>query len=333
MTRIFWRLLAVVVGVTAVSACASSNPFPLSARLKWDHQVQFAGIYTALEEGYYAGRNLDVTLEEVDKSRDATWQSVMDGENDIGIGAPEELIIARSQGAPVKAIAVIFKLNPFVYVVSPDSDVETPYDFVGETIVVSPGQGTMLYATMMDNLGIDRSQINEIPSHSFNIEECWAGSGEKGLPPAAACPTYATAELARARYEGWDVAAIWPSDYGVPFYGDVIYTTDDFLEQHPDEVAAFVAATLQGWQKASDEPELATQYTLRYDPALDEAAQLSALETSLPLIDTGQTEIGWMDPAVWQRMYDVLWEQGFIEEPFDVTAVYTNEFVEQAYNR
>ncbi len=329
----FINSLLWLVGVTAVTACASSVPFPLSLRLKWDHQVQFAGIYTAMEEGYYAGQNLDVTLEEVDKSREATWQSVIDGENDIGIGAPEELIIARSQGFPVKAIAVIFKLNPFVYMVSPDSDIQTPYDFTGNTVVVSPGQGTILYTAMMDNLGIDRSQIDEIPSHSFNVQECWAGSSEKAFPPAAACPTYATAELARARHEGWDAVAIWPSDYGVPFYGDVIYTTDDFLAQHPDEVAAFVQATLQGWQQAADNPEQAVQYTLRYDPDLNEAVQLAALETSLPLIDSGQTEIGWMTPADWQRMYDVLWEQGFIEKPFDVETVYINEFVEQAYNR
>jgi ABC-type nitrate/sulfonate/bicarbonate transport system substrate-binding protein len=96
-------------------------------------------------------------------------------------------------------------------------------------------------------------------------------------------------------------------------------------------VERFVRATLKGWQLAADDPELGATHTLAFDRDLDKALQLSALEASLPLIDTGQGQIGRMNPVIWQQMYDILLEQGFITEAFDVTTVYTNEFVEKAY--
>jgi NitT/TauT family transport system substrate-binding protein len=313
----------VLAGCSALANSSQSEPATVSVRLKWLHQVQFAGIYTAEKEGYYAEENLTVKLDEVDFNTKLSYESVLAGQNDIGVAAPEELIKARSEGKPLKAIAVVFRLNPFLYIASNESGVKTPQDFVGKTVAVSPGQGTILYTAMMSNLGIDRSQINEIPPPSFNLKECW--------DVAAVCPDYATYGLATVRYEGLDFTPIWPNDYGVSYYGDVIFTTDQFLEEHPDVVERFVRATLKGWQKAVDDPELATKHTLTYKAELDEGLQFTALESSLPLIDTGEDRVGWMRPEVWQQMYDVLLDQDLIAQPIDITTVYTNEFVEKMY--
>ena len=44
------------------STYAWSQPSEVTLQLKWDHQFQFAGYYTALEKGYYAEENLKVSL-------------------------------------------------------------------------------------------------------------------------------------------------------------------------------------------------------------------------------------------------------------------------------
>jgi ABC-type nitrate/sulfonate/bicarbonate transport system substrate-binding protein len=319
--------LILVLISSVITACNSSAaaqpPAQVSVRLKWLHQTQFAGMYVAEKEGYYTAENLSVKLDPVDLTKNVTYENVLAGDNDIGIGAPEEIIIARSEGKPLQAIAVIFRLNPFVYLASGESGVKTPQDFEGKTVVVSPGQGTILYTAMMANLGIDRSKINEIPSQSFtDIKECWK--------VAAACPDYASNALVKAQQEGLDFTAIWPSDYGVPFYSDVIFATDEFIEKNPDVAQRFVRATLKGWQKALEDPELATKDTLAFDSNLDHAVQLAGLNASTPLVDTGEDYIGYMKPEVWQQMHDILLEQGFIKAPLDVKSVYTNEFVEKA---
>lgn len=298
----------------------AAEPEQISVRLKWLHQTQFAGIYVADQEGYYAQENLEVTVEPIDLERQVTLDYVLAGENDFAIGAAEEIIIAQSQGHPVRAVATIFKLTPLVYLSPAEAGIKTPSDLVGKTVALSPGQGTYLYEAMMGQLDIDRSQINEIDMSVWGLD-CWQ--------TADMCAVYATNELVQANYEGIETNVLWPSDYGVPFYGDVIFTTEEFIEQNPDVVERFVRATLKGWQKAIEDPELATNATLQYDPELDKGFQLEAMKASIPLIDTGDG-LGLMQEERWQQMHDVVLEQGLIDGPVDLSKVYTNEFIEKA---
>lgn len=316
-------LLLVLVASVWLTACGSSKPKPaeVSVRLKWLHQTQFAGIYVAAQEGYYKDENLTVKFEPIDLDRQITIDYVMAGENDFAIGAAEEMIIARSEGKPVKVVAVIFRIAPLVYAAPKTAGINSPADLQGKTVALSPGQGTYLYEAMMGQANVDRSQINEKDMTEWDIYECWK--------TADACATYATYALALAKNDGVEATALWPNDYGVPFYGDVLFTTDEFIKEHPDVVERFVRATLKGWQKAIEDPELATQATLALDPKLDHNFQKIAMEMSIPLIDTGEDTLGYMRSTIWQTMHDVLLEQGLISGPVDLTTVYTNEFVEK----
>lgn len=314
-------LFTLVIG-TLLGACTATpavEPDEITLQLKWLHQTQFAGVYVADQEGYYTDENLVVHINPIDINRQVTLQYVLDGEADIAIASAEELIIARSEGKPVKAVAVIFRLNPLVYISKKDSGIHKPEDLVGKTISLGPGQSTYLYEMLLQRAGIDRSQVNEVGFVDFDLYKCWE--------VADVCSHYATAGLAQANYDGVETNVIWPSEYGIPFYADVIFTTDDFIEQHPDIVARFVKATLHGWQKAIEDPELATTDTLIFDPNLNEGYQLASMKTSIPLIDTGQDVIGYMRPEIWQQMHDVLLAQNLISAPVDLDTVYTNEFV------
>jgi len=310
-----------IFAMLLLGACgAPEEPDQVSIRLKWEHQGQFAGVYVADQEGYYAEENLDVTIEPLDMDRQVTTEYVMNGENDFALGAPEEMIIAHDEGKPVQAVAVIYKIVPLVYMTPAETGIKSPHDFPGSTVALSPGQGTYLYEAIMGALSIDRSQIDEIDMPSWNIVECWEG--------ADVCPGYAISDIPYAEHEGISVQAIWPGEYGVPFYGDVLFTTDTFIEENPDVVQRFVRATLKGWQEAIENPELAADAVMTFAPDADRELELESVETSIPLIDTGEGQIGRMSEDVWTEMHDVLLERGLIEEPVDLSTVYTNEFVE-----
>lgn len=304
-----------------LSACqTTSEPDQVSVRLKWAHQTQFAGLYVADKEGYYAEENLIVQLDPADPEQITSSEKVLAGENDFGISAPQELLIARSQGKPVRAIAVIFRLNPWILMAPAEAGITKPADLVGKTVAYSPGQGEWLYKSLINNLSIDSSQINETEMTTFDIFKCWE--------TADICNDYAINGLARAKQEGIEATAIWPSDYGISFYADILFTTDQMIEEHPDLVQRFVRATLNGWQKAIEDPDLGTEDTLAFDSSLDAAFQHTALEMAVPLIDTGQEQLGRMDPEVWQQMYELLQDQGVLAGGIDVASVYTNQFIE-----
>ncbi len=314
-------LVLFMLGLSLWTACeAPVEPDQVSIRLKWLHQAQFAGVYVADQEGYYADENLAVTIEPLDMDRQVTAEYLLNGENDFALGAPEEMIIARSAGEPLQTIAVIYKIVPLVYISPAETGIESPHDFPGNTVALSPGQGTYLYEAIVGALDIDRSQITEIDMPSWDVLECWE--------EAEVCPGYAISDIPYAERNGVSVQAVWPGEYGVPFYGDVLFTTDTFAEQNPDVVRRFVQATLRGWQKAIEDPDLAADAVLAFAPDAERQSERDSVEAAIPLIDTGDSPIGQMSPDVWQDMHDTLLERGLIDSPVDLSTVYTNEFVE-----
>lgn len=319
--KLMRTMLFLMLSMMLWSACTTtpSAPDEVSVRLKWRHQGQFAGMYVAAEEGYYAEENLDVTIEPLDMDRQLTKDYVLNGENDFALGAPEELIIARSEGEPVQAVAVIYKIVPLVYMSPVEKNIESPHDFSGKTVALSPGQGTYLYEAIMGELDIDRSTVNEIEMPSWDVLECWDS--------ADVCPGYAISDIPYAERNGEPTTAIWPGEYGVPFYGDILFTTDAFIEENPDVVERFVRATLKGWQKAIEDPKLAADAILAFAPDADRELERASVEASIPLIDTGQGMIGQMRPEVWEEMQTILLNRGLLDAPIDLDTVYTNEFV------
>ena len=51
------------------------------------------------------------------------------------------------------------------------------------------------------------------------------------------------------------------------------------------------------------------------------------LEQSVPLIHTGNSKIGMMDDDSWQSVIEVLIVNNIIDQPPDMTDIYTNRFI------
>ena len=83
-----------------------SAPEQVSIQLKWKHAFQFAGYYAAIEKGFYRDNGLEVTLKEIDFSKNNVAQ-VVDGESEYGI-ADSALALHRLNGKPVVLVDQIF---------------------------------------------------------------------------------------------------------------------------------------------------------------------------------------------------------------------------------
>ncbi len=68
-------LVVIITGCTAIAISSKPEPATVSVRLKWLHQIQFAGLYTAQQQGYYEEENLTVKLDEIDFETQATYES------------------------------------------------------------------------------------------------------------------------------------------------------------------------------------------------------------------------------------------------------------------
>ena len=118
---------------------------------------------------------------------------------------------------------------------------------------------------------------------------------------------------------------IKPRDYGINFYADTLFTTEEMINNHPDVVKAFVAASIAGWEKALENPDEAVTATLKVNSSLDREHQTKFLELSLPLINDGQ--IGFSEKERWNQMQEILLDQNLLSNPINIDQVFSNNFL------
>ena len=315
--------MASVVGVSFLSQHAEASPGDeVTLRLKWLHQAQFAGFYTAEQKGFYENNGIDITINPGGIDFPAV-QMVASGGEQFGVTGGDQIILARDKGVPIVAIAVIYRESPFVLFALEESGITEPNDFVGKNVGVKLGGNEELtYRAMMMGAGVDTSLVNEKPV-KFDISPLLSGQID-------VWPGYAINEPVTAEEKGFPVNIIWPSDYGVSLYADTIFTTEDMINNNPDLVKRFLSATMQGWNYAYDNLYESVDYTLMYADVLTKEHETSIMEASLKSLKPGDQPIGPMDKEVWEGMQTLLLDNGFTENAIDLDEAFTNEFLPQA---
>src|SRR5712691_8740899 len=102
--------LVVAAGLLMSGTVLAPAAEAVTVRLKWLHQAQFAGFYVAKDKGYYAAAGLDVSIQPGGSDFPAI-QMVAGGSEQFGVTGADQILIARSKGVPVVAIAVIYREN------------------------------------------------------------------------------------------------------------------------------------------------------------------------------------------------------------------------------
>ncbi|WP_305074910.1 ABC transporter substrate-binding protein [Propionivibrio sp.] len=270
-------------------------------QLRWKHQFQFAGYYAAVEKGFYREAGLDVRLHEGAPGK-APVDEVLAGRAAYGT-ANSELLFARLQGHPLVALAVIFQHSPSVLLARADSGVRTPHDLVGKKVMFMGGKHDTDFLAMFLREGVRPEKIEIIPS-SYDIMDLVSGRVD-------AFNSYLTNEPFFLKQLGVDYVVINPSHYGIDYYGDVLFTTENEIRKNPDRVKALREATLRGWRYAMNHPDeiidiLLEKYVV---PKTREHLQFEAT-ASRSLILPDLVEIGHMNPGRWQGMVDALVSAG-----------------------
>jgi NitT/TauT family transport system substrate-binding protein len=325
--RTMYPLIAMIVfAALALPACQPTAPkpralTPVTMQLAWTHQAQFAGFYAADQLGYYADEGLAVTF--IQGSPNIVPVEIVNQKKaQFGVGAPEQIIQARELGEKVRAVAVIYRRSPRVYMTLAKSGITRPHDFVGKTIAVGK-TGNLMLDTMMSNLGIHPDQYTVVQSTS-GMASFYNGETQVRA-------VFLNNEVITARAAGYSINVIYPDDYGIHFYSDTLFTSDELIASDPDLVLRFTRATLKGWTWAVENAARVGPMVIKYNPAADANLENAKMAASLPLVNTGEDHIGWMKPEIWSGMEKILRQQGVLNLPLDVTQVYTMQFLQGIY--
>lgn len=131
----------------------------------------------------------------------------------------------------------------------------------------------------------------------------------------ASAMTYNELGLVKNDYDGGykygdTVGYIDMNDEGVAMLEDNLFCSKEFATQNPNTVAAFVYASLKGWEYASEHPEEAAEIVFNYGSSVSPEHQAYMATEVAKLVKTdmyGQpvTEIGNMDDTAMQQTLDL----------------------------
>ena len=155
-------LLLVVVTSVIIAACGSSEPEDIVVTLDWFQNANHAGIYTALDEGYFDDEGLNVTVEPPADPA-AILGLVASGQSEFAFYYQPDLLQARQEGIPVVAVAGIVQrpLNSIMTLKS--SGIEKPSQLVGKK-VGTPGLpwNEAMLTTMLEADGVSRDDVEVV---------------------------------------------------------------------------------------------------------------------------------------------------------------------------
>jgi len=225
-------------------ADASENE-KVTLQLKWFHQFQFAGYYAAKEKGFYQNLGLDVDIKEKQSDLNNIEQ-VISGEAQYGV-ADSVLILYKIRKKPIVIVSPIFQHSPSVLIALKKSGINSPYELNDKNISFyqNDADGFSILA-MLNQLNIKPNLIRKREKDDY----LKLINGDVDLTPA-----YLSNELFHFKTQKIDVNIIDPMNYGIDLYGDMLFTNENEVNNHPDRVKRFKEATLKGWEYALNNKE------------------------------------------------------------------------------
>lgn len=274
----------------------------VTVKLHWQHQFQFAGIYAAKEKGYYQDAGLNV---EIQTGFSAPYDEVESGDIEFGMSA-NGIVVEYLNGRPFVALGATFQNSPYIWLVRSDSGIYSARDFIGKTVTRQSYADDLSAIFLKEN--VDTSQILFVPPTKNDIDNLISGEVD-------ALTAYVSNEPFLMTERQVPYRTIAPKEYGINFYSDILFTSKQYLQNHPDTVKAFREATYKGWRYAVDHPDEIIELIINhYNTQHKSHAQLkfeAAQLTKLSLYPT--VEFGHMTASRWHKIAETYQQLGLYD--------------------
>ncbi|MFY0680847.1 MAG: ABC transporter substrate-binding protein [Thalassovita sp.] len=255
------------LGVAALGAWAgmAQAADDVTLQLKWVTQAQFAGYYVALDKGFYAEEDLDVTIKPGGPDI-APAQVIAGGGADVVLDWMPSALASREKGLNLVNIAQPFKSSGMMLTCRKDAGISSPEDFAGKTLGVWFFGNEYPFLSWMSKLGLSTDGGDAgvtVLKQGFNVDPILQGQ--------AACVSTMTYneywQIIDAGLSPDDLVVFKYEDQGVATLEDGMYVLEDNLSDpaFEDKMVRFVRASMKGWKWAEENAEDAAMIVLDND--------------------------------------------------------------------
>jgi NitT/TauT family transport system substrate-binding protein len=280
-------------GFLSIDALAQGKT-RINMQLGWIPSVNQVGEVVAKRLGFYEQEGIEFAIQPGGPNIDGV-AIVASGRHEAGqVSSSPSIMLAASQGIPVKCFAVGAQRHPYCFFSLQKSPVHKPADMVGKKVGIQPTGMVLLRALLAQNK-IAEKDVNIIP---IGGDMTPLMSGQVDVVTGWLTNTTALKVLGKERVD----LSLW--DSGVRLYALPYYATAKTLQSQPQMLAAFLRATARGWSYAAANRDAAVDLLIKEYPNLNHDDERVALDVMLRYSFSELTKAqGWgaMDPAVWQE--------------------------------
>lgn len=274
----------------------------MQVQLNWYPDAQFGGYYAAKLHHEYAAEGLDVEI--LSGGPDVTvLPKLAMGRVTFAVGNADQVLLARKEGADVVAVMAAMQNSPRCIIVHKKSGIRSLAELSQLTLALGEGNP---FAQFL---------VSRVPLKDVRIVP-YAGSVAKFLvDDHYAQQGYVFSEPIVARQRGSDPLPLMVSELGFNPYTGLVITNRSTIEKQPELVRKFVRATLRGWRRYLESPDVTNAEIHRLNPEMDLESLSQAVEVIRKLCLPPGSELGdlgKMIPARWQTLAHQLQDLGLL---------------------
>lgn len=285
----------------------------------------YAPMYIAKEKGYFKEQGLDVDFYYAAAAE--IVKNVATGNVQFGFPNADSVILAKSQGIPVKVVNTTYQHGLGALIFQKSSGITEPKDLkdkkIGVTSFGSPNYIQLQVMLEKAGMSIDDVKVEIIGTGAI------VNALVSGQVDAIMFSMLRTIEL---KNQGVDVGEI-RSDEFLPSHGNVLIVGDKYLTENKDLVNKFNIALNKGIQYIIDgnTKEAVEMSVEKYAPSFkgrEEIVTAILDEVFIPYLwqseNTKKNGLGYSDAERWSNSIKVLKEYGVIEKEIDAKELIGN---------
>jgi putative hydroxymethylpyrimidine transport system substrate-binding protein len=308
-------IAAAVLALVGVTGCGEKEEHqrgdsePLTLMLDFYINPDHAGIYTALDRGYFDEAGLEVEPQ-VPSDPSAPIRQVAAGRADLAISYEPEVLLAQDQGLPVVAVAALVP-RPLTSLISlPQAGIDGPADLRGKTIATAgiPYQAAYLEA-ILDKAGLSTDDVTQTDVGFNLLPAVLSGRADAMLGG------FLNVEGVDLEERGEHPRVVPVDRLGIPTYDEHVLVADrDRVEDDPEAIRLFIAALERGTRAAVDDPAGATRAILAAGDGLEPKLTRAEVDKTLPLLlpERQSQPYGYMNPREWESFAGFFADNGLI---------------------
>ena len=288
-----------------------------------------AGIYVALDKGYFAEADIDLSVT-AGSGAGVAVTNVETGNSQFAVTDFGNIVAARAKGGTVKSVMLLYDLSPLaVASLKERLELKSPKSFEGHSVAAPLGSTIRVQLPVLFRInGVDESKVKivHIPGSAF-IQTLFRGEIDITSAFLNEAGVALRIEAAKA---GKELSWLRFRDFGLDVYAVTVITSDRLIAQNPGLVRRMVGALAKGYAFMAAHPDDAAQIMLKRVPelpadvTLDQIRETVALAKSATFSEHGY---GWADDKKLRFTIESLAEAMGVKNRPAPKEVHTNEFL------